>query len=654
MQLAAIDWCIIGLYLLIALGIGIACRKRASENSEEYYLAGRKLPWWALGTSMVATTFAADTPLAITEMSRMKGIWENWFWWNWLLYGLLAVFLFSRLWRRAEVLTENELLEMRYSGRPAAFLRFFKAGYFALLYNFIVLGWVINGMSSVLTVMLGNGEPLAFEIAGWSVQWDFREVMVWVLVGISTLYALLSGFWGVVVTDVIQFFIAMAGAVVLAVVAVNQVGGIDGLMEGLDTTFAAKAQAAQVQLEASREAGATPEVVAALQGAYEQMPKSAAEAISVVPVVPTDVSWFSFEFLNSQFFQFLVLILVMWWSNHATDGGGYLIQRTMAARNERHALAANLWYNFANYALRTWPWILVALVSVVLFPDLAGHPMGEKAGYSLVMNQLLGPGLKGLLIVSFLAAFMSTVDTHLNWGSSYLVHDIYRRFVQPNRGERHYVVAGQLATVGLIVVAAVIARNMGSIEKAWKFVMAMGSGIGLVLILRWFWWRINAWSEISALAVSFLATCGFEVLAAVQTMRGGEAYVLFGRDPVIAGHPFPFHLQLLVVVGVSVVAWLGVTFATPPEPSEQLRAFYQKVRPGGWWRDLAEIGGERDREVTRHFLPNFFAGMALIWGGMFFIGYTLLKQWEWAVPSGLAMVAGFAWIWFAVLRKEAS
>ena len=650
MNLAVIDWCIIAAYLVVALGIGLVCRKRASANSEEYYLAGRKLPWWALGTSMVATTFAADTPLAITEMSRTKGIWENWFWWNWLLYGLLAIFLFSRLWRRANVLTENELLELRYGGKPAAFLRFFKAGYFALLYNFIVLGWVINGMSSVLTVMLGQGDPLSFELLGRVVSIDFREAMVWLLVGIATVYALLSGFWGVVVTDVIQFFIAMAGAVVLAVVAVDHVGGIDGLMNGLDRTFAEKAAGVQEEIQALREIQPGSDKIAELQGAYNQMPKSAAEAVSVVPVVPQGVPIFSFEFLNSQFFQFLVLVLVMWWSNHATDGGGYLIQRTMAAKNERHALAANLWYNFANYALRTWPWVLVALVSVVLFPNLSGHPLGEKAGYSMVMNQLLGPGLKGLLIVSFLAAFMSTVDTHLNWGSSYLVHDIYRRFFRPDRTERHYVIAGQVATVGLIVVAAVIAKNMGSIEKAWKFVMAMGSGIGLVLILRWFWWRINAWSEISALAVSFLATCGFEVLAAMQTMQLGEPYVLFGRDPVVAGHPFPFHLQLLVVVALSLVTWISVTFATRPESPAKLEEFYRRVRPGGWWGVTGASIPDEGRAVTRHFIGNFIAGMAFIWGGMFAIGYTVLHKWNWAIPSAIAMVVGFAWIWYSVLR----
>jgi Na+/proline symporter len=660
MQLALIDWVIILGYLAFAMGVGIYYSKRAGKNSEEYYLAGRRLPWWVLGTSMVASTFAADTPLAITEMSRSQGLWENWFWWNWLLYGLLAVFLFSRLWRRANVLTENELLELRYGGKPAASLRFFKAGYFAILYNFIVMAWVINGMSSVLTVMLGNGEPLVFSFAGESHSMAFRDAMVWILVIISTLYAILSGFWGVVVTDVVQFGIAMIGSILLAIIAVNHVGGMDGLMSKLDTTLHSNAENLQAEIIAQEEvvssssAQEKESALAALDkliARYAESPKSAEEVITIVPPVPKDTPFLSFEFFNSQFFQFLVLILVMWWSNHATDGGGYLIQRTMAAKNESHALAANLWYNFANYALRTWPWVLVALVSIVLFPDLSQHELGEKAGYPLVMNQLLGPGLRGLLIVSFLAAFMSTIDTHLNWGSSYLVHDIYRRFLRPEATEKHYVLIGRITTLVLIVLAALIAKNMGSIEKAWKFVMAMGSGIGLVLILRWFWWRINAWSEISALLVSTLITCGFEVIAATQTIASGEKYVLFGADPIILGNPFPFHLQLLVVVFLSVITWVSVTFATAPESEEKLKSFYREVQPGGWWQPISSQVETTLPSVAKGFVFNFVAGILFIWGGMFCIGYALLGKWPLSVLAGLAMLAGFAHIWFFVLRK---
>lgn len=641
MELSILDWAIVVGYLVFALGVGIIYSRRAGKSSEEYFLGGRSLPWWILGTSMVASTFAADTPLAITEMSRSKGIWENWFWWNWLLYGLLAVFLFSRLWRRANVLTENELLELRYSGAPAAFLRFFKAGYFALLYNFIVMGWVLNGMSSVLSVMLGDGEMLISQ-----------DMLIWVLVVIAVVYALLSGFWGVVITDVVQFVIAMVGSIALAIIALNSVGGVDGLMTKLDSTLERRVENLESEIKTAKEVNEDEAAVKKLETRLQQMPKDAKQAVSIIPPYPANTPLWSFEFLNSQFFQFIVLILIMWWSNHATDGGGYLIQRTMAAKDEDHAFAANLWYNFANYALRTWPWIVVALVSMVMFEDLSGHELGDKAGYPLVMNELLGSGLRGLLLVSFLAAFMSTIDTHLNWGSSYLVHDIYRRFFNRGAGERHYVVVGKIVTVLLMIVAAIIAKQMGSIEKAWKFVMAMGGGIGLVLILRWFWWRINAWSEISALFVSVAVTCGFELLAAQQTIASGADYKLFSADPTVFGNPFPFHLQLLVIVFASMVSWITVTFLTKPEPEKTLIEFYTVVQPGGWWAPISSKVKITLPPVTKGIVLNFFAGLAFVWGGMFCIGYLLFANWLWAGISGAAMVAGFGHIWFHCIRKK--
>ena len=687
MQLEIIDWLIVAAYLIFALGVGIFFMGRAGKSSEQYYLAGRSLPWWILGTSMVATTFAADTPLAITEMSRSKGIWENWFWWNWLLYGLLAVFLFARLWRRANVLTENELLELRYSGRPAAFLRFFKAGYFALLYNFIVMAWVINGMSAVLSVMLGQ-QDVIIPWFGGNLVLEMQTAMIWLLVVIAVVYSLLSGFWGVVITDVVQFVIAMVGSVTLAVIALNHVGGPVGLQQKLDQQLAenheqwtAEIAGLQSQLDSSSsrsatesnqdatnrtDAGGQAEVVEQenpqelqqrldqLTQRQQQAPRTAAEAISVVPPWPTGVPLLSFDFLNSKFFQFLVLVLVMWWSNHSTDGGGYLIQRTMAARDEHHALAANLWYNFANFALRTWPWVIVALVSIVMFPDLSNQELGEKAGYPMVMQKLLGPGLRGLLLVSFLAAFMSTIDTHLNWASSYLVHDVYRRFLYPANSDSHYVLVGRMITVTLMVLAAVIALYMGSIEKAWKFVMAMGGGIGLVLILRWFWWRINAWTEITALLVSVLVTCGFELLAAVQTVNAGQEYVLFSTDPTVWGEPFPFHLQLLVVVAVSLMSWVAVTFLTAPEPQQLLVKFYERVQPGGWWGPVrAEAKTATLPAVLKGFWLNFVAGLAFVWGGMFCLGYLIFGNWLWSGISA-ALFGNDCWLYHYLAKLSAS
>jgi Na+/proline symporter len=658
MQLSTLDWIIVGAYLVFSLGVGVYYSRRAGKSPEEYYLAGRSLPWWILGTSMVATTFAADTPLAITEMSRSKGIWENWFWWNWLLYGMLAVFLFSRLWRRANILTENELLELRYSGRPAAFLRVFKAGYFAILYNFIVLGWVMLGMSSVLSVMLFEQPSVVFTVGGFPVE--TQDLLTIGLAIIATVYSLLSGFWGVVITDVAQFLIAIIGAVILAVIAVNHVGGMDSLLVQMDESLISQTQRIEDELaEMNLAVLAAPdemqpplrEEISRLQAKLAQRPRDAQQAISLIPPFPRDTPVFSAKFLNTPFFQFMVLILVMWWSNHSTDGGGYLAQRTMAAKNEKHALLANLWYNFANYALRTWPWVIVALVSMVMFPDLSGQALGEKAGYPLVMKELLGSGMRGVLLISFLAAFMSTIDTHLNWASSYLVHDIYHRFMVRHRPDAHYVMVGRIVTVAIMVIAAVLSTQMGSIEKAWKFVMAMGGGIGLVLILRWFWWRINAWSEISALATSVIATVGFELLAARQTLIAGDKYVLFGKDPVVFGEPFPFHLQLLVIVFISLVTWLLVTYLTKPEPEKTLREFYALVQPGGWWGSIASSVPHTMQPVSTGFIGNFIAGLAFVWGGTFFIGYACFQNWSWALAMLAIMIGGFAWIRVNCLNK---
>ena len=480
-----------------------------------------------------------------------------------------------------------------------------------------------------------------------------------VLVVIAVTYALLSGFWGVVVTDLVQFVIAMVGAVALAVIALNHVGGVEQMMSKLDTTLVTRAEMLQTEIDekTAEIESASPEdleiaekELTQLQAKFDASPKSATDAVRMFPPVP-NASVFSSDFLYSNFFHFIVLVTVMWWSNHATDGGGYLTQRTMAAKDERHAMLANLWYNFANFALRTWPWVIVALVSMVMFEDLSAEEMGEKSGYPLVMRELLGSGMRGLLLVSFLAAFMSTIDTHLNWASSYLVHDIYRRFVKPDENEKHYVVAGKIVTVVLMVVAAIIAKHMMSIEKAWKFVMAMGGGIGLVLILRWFWWRINAWSEIAALATSVLVTIGFEVMAAQQTIAAGEPYLLFGVDPVVAGRPFPFHLQLIVIVALSMAVWITVTFLTRPEPEETLREFYALVQPGGWWGTIAESVPTTKPSVAKGFIFNFGAGLMFVWGGMFCIGYLIFQQWQLAGISAAVMVAGFGHVWYHCIRE---
>ena len=603
-QLHWIDWSIIVGYIIFSLGVGIYFSKKAASSTEEYFLSGRSLPWWVVGTSMVATTFAADTPLAITEFVRGPGIWQNWFWWNLLMGSLLGVFLFSRLWRRAEVLTDNELLEIRYSGKPAAFLRAFKAGYFSILYNFIVMGWVINAMASVVSVMLNMD------------KWQ----AVWICVIIALVYAILSGFWGVVVTDLVQFCIAMFGSISLAIIALNYVGGMETLLQKLSY----------------------------LSGSNAVNDST----LKFIPPIPPD-SINSTSFWESPFSKFLIFTTIMWWSHHGTDGGGYIIQRMSSAKNERHALLATLWYNLAHYALRVWPWIIVAVVSIVMFPQIpeAYSELGVKAGYPLVMNTLLGPGLKGILIVSFLAAFMSTIDTHLNWGASYLINDIYKRFYKPNETERHYVVVGKIITVLLMLLAAFTALKMQSISKAWEFIFSMGAGIGLVLILRWFWWRVNAWSEITALATSIIITISLEFIAFYQTITAGEVYSLFGTEPILFGISLQVHHKLLIIVPTAVMSWLTVTLLTEPEPINQLQKFYKRVQPGGWWGPIIHNFEHTLEPVSNGFFIQWIAGILMIYGFTFGIGNLIFNNFSNAFfLLGYALIGSYL-IWDKSISK---
>ena len=598
------DWTIIASYILFSLGVGIYFNKRAGSSTKEYFLSGQSLPWWVVGTSMVATTFAADTPLAITEFIRGPGIWQNWFWWNLLMGALLGVFLFSRLWRRANVLTDNELLEIRYSGKPAAFLRAFKAGYFAILYNFIVMGWVINAMASVVSVMLNMDK--------WTA--------VWLCVIIALVYAILSGFWGVVVTDLVQFFIAMFGSIALAIIALNYVGGMDSLLYKLSGLLGSDA--------------------------------IHNNTLKFIPPVPEE-SMGTLTFWESPFSKFLIFITVMWWSHHGTDGGGYIIQRMSSAKNERHALLATLWFNLAHYALRVWPWIIVAVVSIVMFPIIpeAYSELGVKAGYPLVMNALLGPGLKGILIVSFLAAFMSTIDTHLNWGASYLVNDLYKRFYRPNESETHYVLIGKIFTVILMIFAAFTAIKMQSISKAWEFIFSMGAGIGLVLILRWFWWRINAWSEITALATSILVTIILEFLAYNQTIMEGKNYILFGSAPILFGITLQVHHKLIIIVPIAILAWLSVTFLTKPEPTKTLENFYKRVQPGGWWGPINKNYEHELQPVSKGFFILWISGIMMIYGFTFGLGNLIFHNYGNAILLfGLSGIGSFL-VWNRSISK---
>jgi Na+/proline symporter len=559
MILTGIDWAVIVLYFVASLVIGLLYARRASGSTDEYFLSGRSIPWWLAGTSMVATTFAADTPLAVTGLTVKYGIAGNWLWWSFVMSGILTVVFYARLWRRAGVLTDAEFAEIRYSGRPAAFLRAFRACYLAIAVNAIIIGWVTAAMVKILGLTLGVGKTEAI-------------VLLFVVTG---LYSALSGLWGVIITDFFQFILAMTGCVALAFFAVGSVGGMSGLLGAL----------------------------------HQRFPDDA--PLRIVPAL--DSPWMPA-------LTFFVYLAVNWWASWypgaEPGGGGYVAQRIMSAKNERHALLAALWFNIAHYALRPWPWIIVALVSMVRYPDLAD----PETGYVKVMIDVLPPFWRGLLLAAFFAAYMSTLSTQLNWGASYLVNDVYRRFWVPDREARHYAHAGRVATLLMMVVAAVVTYFISSVEGAWKFLLALGAGTGLVYLLRWYWWRVNAWSEVSAMATAFVVSLS------------AQAFGLSGDDPRA------FAWLLLVTTAVTTVAWLGVTYATAPEPAEKLRAFYLRARPGGpGWRAVVPTA-ERDARIGGGLLV-WALGCLVVYLGLFGIGGVVLgRYWQ----GGVAVVAAAA------------
>lgn len=546
-----IDWIIIFSYLAVTIGVGLYFTKRASSNITDYFVSGRNLPWWLLGTSMVATTFAADTPLVITGWVRSEGIWKNWFWWNYIFGHVLAVFLFARLWRRAEVLTDNEFIELRYSGKPAAFLRGFKALYFSTIYNFIVMGWVISAMAKVFGVFFGVETYIAIVVC----------------LAIAVFYTTLSGIWGVAITDFIQYFIALFGSIVLVHFVINspEIGGYSGFLSRLG------------EVESNLKFFMTPSTG-----------------------TPVDQGFFS-----SSFFSFLIFISVIWWSSHNADGGGYIIQRMSSAKNENHAVAGTAWFVINHYIIRLWPWVLIAVASLLVFPYAENSNADQEVYYLLMIKRFLGPGLLGLLFITFLAAFMSTITTHLNWGSSYLVNDIYKRFIEKDRSDRHYVMVSRIFTIIITILAGIFAFYIKDIGKAWIFLWAMSAGIGLVLILRWFWWRINAWSEISALGSSILTI----LIMIIYTNLKGISLELKHQ---------------VIVIPVSISTWIITTYFTSPEPVEKLQKFYNKIKPWGYWGPVTTV--TQDRDSLARVLINWALGVCVVLAGMIGIGKLLLGE----------------------------
>jgi Na+/proline symporter len=567
--LSSIDWIVIASYFLLNLAIGLYYARRAGGSTSEFFLSGRDVPWWLAGTSMVATTFAADTPLVVTGLVARNGIAGNWLWWSMAASGMLTVFLYARLWRRAGVMTDVEFAELRYAGRPAAFLRGFRALYLGVPINCIIIGWVSLAMMKILQVTLGFAAP------------DALRVLI-AMLAFTAFYTTLAGLWGVLVTDLVQFVLKMGMVIALAVFAVRAVGGLAALQ--------ARVAALDTGAGGSR--------------------------LSFFP--SADSAWMPAV-------TFFVYLAVNWWATWypgaEPGGGGYVAQRIFSAKDERQGLYATLWFNIAHYAVRPWPWILTALASLVLYPDLAD----KESGYvrTLMDPRVFPAALRGVMLAAFAAAYMSTVGTQLNWGASYIINDWYRRFFRKKAGEREYILASRTVTVLLMLASLYVTMHLTSIEQAWKLLLVTGAGTGTVLLLRWFWWRINAWSEVSAM------------VAAASTSLFLQLALHWDSD-----RPRQFAYLMLVTVAVTTVVWLIVTRLTPPEPAETLVAFYRRVKPQGpGWRPIAQVADVAVTEPLTRELMNWLLGCVLIYAALFGVGELLLGS---AWRGGLLVMVSVA------------
>ena len=564
MNFTALDWTAIVAYLAVTLFLGLYFRGRSGKSVDDYFVSGRNVSWWLAGTSMVATTFAADTPLVVTGLVYTQGIAGNWLWWAFLLSGMMTVFLFARLWRRSGLLTDVQFAEMRYSGKPAAFLRGFRAVYLGLLMNCLILGWVTKAMTSIVATTLGVTDRTALAIC------------VLFLIPFTGIYVALGGLWGVLWTVLFQFALKMTIVIGVAWYAVAATGGMNGLLSRL----------------AEMRAAAGPNAGDATSFFPDFSRRISSEGLWVLPVL-----------------TFLVNIGLQWWAlwypGAEPGGGGYIAQRIFSAKDERHGLLSVLWFNIAHYAVRPWPWILTALAAIVLYPHLE-HP---ESGYMLIVSQHVPPALRGIVVAGFMAAFMSTIATQLNWGASYLVADFYRRFIKTDADDRHYVHISRLATVLLVIASALISVLLADIRSGWQAVLEVGAGTGGVYLLRWYWWRINAWSEISAMATALVMT----VLLRWAAPFSGTSTVVFAKTA-------------LTTTAVTTLVWLVVTFATKPEPQEMLLKFYRSVRPHvSGWQPVARLAPEiiATRDLGRN-LVSWALGCAMVYLALFGLGRVLL------------------------------
>ncbi|EMS34701.1 sodium-solute symporter, putative [Mariniradius saccharolyticus AK6] len=579
MTISWIDWTIIGVFFLVSMLIGVFASKQAGSSAKEFFLSGRNMPWWLLGVSMVATTFSADTPNLVTDIVRKGGVSGNWVWWAFLLTGMLTVFVYAKLWRRSEVTTDLEFYELRYGGKPAAFLRAFRALYLGVFFNVVIMATVSLAAIKIGGVMLGLS-PI--------------ETLLLASV-VTVIYSSLGGLKGVLLTDFFQFFIAMIGSVGAAIYVLDmpEIGSLNNLLTH-------------------------PNV---------------ADKLDFFP---------DFNDWNLLIPLLIMPLAIQWWATWypgaEPGGGGYIAQRMLSAKDEKNAIGATLFFNIAHYAMRPWPWIIVALSSLIIFPQIsdlgAAFPnipadkLGDDLAYSAMLT-FLPTGLIGIVLASLIAAVMSTLSTHLNWGSSYVVNDFYLRFIKPNASDKELVAVGRISTVLLMVLAAVLALALSNALEAFNILLQIGAGTGLIFILRWFWWRINAYTEIWAMFISFAVAIFFESI-----------------NPRLGFIDIPAeqsYLKLLYGVGITTIGWVLVTFLTKPEKDEILLSFYRKVRPAAFgWKKLLDRYPKEQQEQGQ--LPMeiglMLVGTVMVYAALFAVGFVLYGNFVGALIAGVVSLAG--------------
>jgi Na+/proline symporter len=571
-----LDWSIVIVSILVCFIPAVVMARRAGQSTSEFFTSGRAAPWWLIGVSLVATTFSTDTPNLVTDLVRTGGVANNWQWWAFLLTGMLTVFVFAKLWRRSGVMTDLEFYELRYSGKPARLVRGFRAVYLGLVFNCFIMATVNLAAAKIASVVLG---------------WPMTQTLL-ICAGINVIFAATGGLWGVMYVDLLQFGIAMAGAIAAAYFALAQpeVGGMAGLVERLPA------------------------------GTLALLPDFGNWGMTLsIFIIPLTIQWWS-----------------VWYPGAEPGGGSYVAQRMLAAKSERDALAGTLLFNVAHYALRSWPWIIVALASLLVFPTLddirtafpnvdprlVGHDLAYPA-----MLKFLPHGFLGLMIAGMLAAYVSTIVTHLNWGASYLVHDLWRRFIRPGESEKHYVMMGRLMTAVLMLVASSLTFVLETAQQAFQLLLSIGAGTGLLYLLRWFWWRISAWCEIVAMVTSFVMAIGFFL-----AQRQGMA--------------IPSHVVLLVTVLVTTIAWVATAFIAPPEDRATLLNFYRQVRPAG--RGWESVRAESGLPPSPDSLPQAFLAWTLgcmaVYGALFGTGSWLYGHYDIAMFwTAVTLVTG-AWL----------